>query len=306
MSQFTVYDARLGTSGGNPLYLRQVTNASVSENLRVLMGRMSGGKYASDQFIESGDPAAEITTTDIGGFLTGFGTEGTRITDGTTVIVPWRTRSSGGTHASGSTHSHVRGTGSACPVQLVPQSISAPRQGAVTAQGMIAFLSDDGVTKPHRVYNGDQALASQAFTAMWGLGPIYVNGSERPLNVGYTVNFGVQLSEMKRYAGAIYPTDCFIETVNPSFEFTEEDFATLYGFTGGAAITGLSAFLRKRLSGGGYEDDASTVHINFTLGGGIATPRPLSAQDTKEGTASILIEATGALTTYNGVAIAAP
>lgn len=277
-----VYDAVLGS---NPL--KQITNSSFDEQLQVLTGRMSGGTYGSDHFVEGAGPKMDLTSVDIGGFITAFGAIGSRIADGSTVIVPWAKRASGSTFAGTGANVQVAGVDDS-PVQLIPRSINAPRSGTPTAQGEVWFLSADGKLAPHAITLNED-LASQAFGAMYGLGPVAVNGSFLPKQIGFNINFGVGLSEPQRYDGLVWPTDCFIETVDPTIEVSVEDFDIIASFTGGAAITSVKAYLRKRTTGSTFVADGTAQHCKFSFTGGIITPKQLSAQETKHGQAGIML-----------------
>jgi hypothetical protein len=286
-----VYDAVFGAiSGGRgAVTLRQITNSNLNENIDVLDGRFSGDAFIADQFIQAVRPTFDLTTTDIANFKAIFGTgyaDANRIVDGQSVVIPWHGRKSGGTFLSGASHVRVRGFSNTSPVQLVPVSVTAPRQGAVTAQGQVHFLSRDGIEMPHEVAV-NTSLASQAFQSMYGLGPVFINGDRLPRQVGFTVNYGIGLSEMQHFDGTAMPTDCFIETVTPSIEVTAEDFDYIATITGGLEISSVSAFLRKRLSGSTYEDEADDVHFEFSFASGIITPQAIGAQDTKHGQAVV-------------------
>jgi hypothetical protein len=294
-----VYDAPFGAST-----LRQVTNSSFDPRIQVLDGRESGATYVSEKFIESSQPEADLTTLDIAGFISIFGVEGALITNGSTVKIPWHKRASGGTF-QGLTGVNTLITGLALnPIRLTPMSLTAPRMGSVTAQGAAYFLSSDGMTRPYNMLTG-QDLAAQDFQQMWGLGPVYVNGTHIDRQVGYSINFGVKYSDQQHYDGLPYPTDIFVEDISPSIEFTAEDFDYFQSVVGGVAISQVWVYLRKRVSGGTYAVDGSTVHQKFSFSGGIMVPQRVSASDTKHGQAGIKLE--GLQLAYSsGVAIIAP
>ncbi len=281
MSVDVVYDCPLGSG----VLLSQVTQSQFSENIDVLPGRMSGSGVISDQFIEGAAPHAQLTSMDIGGSLTIFGTTGSLLSGGNNVAIPYQKRASGGTFAGGSTNAVVKGAVS-CPVLLMPMSVSAPPKGSPTFHGDLHFFSSDGLTQPYSIVT-NQGLGSQAFNAMYGLGYIKVNGTLVPRQIGFTVHFGVGLSEKKHYDGAIWPTDIFQETFDPSIEFSQEDFDYISGIAGGASITTLYAWLRKRASGGTYASGVSTVHISFGFTSGFIRAQQISASETKNGQSSV-------------------
>lgn len=271
-----VYDVPLGGST-----LRQVSQSQFSEGIEVLAGRMSGSPTISDQFIQSADPIGEVTSVDIGGFCSIFGVAGSLIADGSTVQIPYHKRTNGGTFAGGSTNVLVKGV-TDNPVMLVPGSITAPTMGAVTAQGQAHFLAADGETQPWDVLTG-QALVAQSFQAMYGLGKVYLNAVQVPEQIGFTVNFGIGLSEKKHYDGAPYPSRLYIEEFNPSIEFSQEDFNHLDTISGGLATTSLVVWIRKRKTGATYWADNEAVHIKLSFASGFTTMQQVSAQDTKNG-----------------------
>ena len=112
-----VYDALVGASTN----LRQVTNSGFDAHLEFMGARQSGSGVISDQFLTSGSPEGQLTTVDIGGFVTAFGTVGSQV-DGASILLPYQKRQSGGTFKSGSSHMTVAGI-TTCPVQLVPQQV---------------------------------------------------------------------------------------------------------------------------------------------------------------------------------------
>lgn len=295
MSVDVVYDCPMGAST-----LRQVSQSGFNEGIEVMAARMSGSQSISDQFLASANPVGEVTSLDIGGFLTLFGATGALVADGSTVSIPYHKRASGSSFASGSANLVAKGIASN-PVFIEPVSIHAPANGACTAQGRAHFLSADGVTQPWAVA-ANQALASQAFVAQYGLGPVYLNSTLVPRQIGYTVNFGLGLSEKKHYDGAVYPSDLFIEELNPSIDFSQEDFDLLASVAGGAAITTLVCWMRKRASGGSYVADDQLVHMTFTFSAGFIHSQGISASDTKNGQQGVRVLGR-ALTIGNGVAL---
>ena len=284
-----VSDCLIGAS----TYLHQITQSSFNPNIQILDGVASGSPYVMEQFIESANPEAQITSVDLANFMTIFGVQGGQIASGVNVIVPYQKRKSGGTFQTGSANMEIQGVAS-CPVQLVPLSINAPRMGVPTAQGGLHFLSVDGITQP---WAGlvNQSLSAQVFEAMYGLGPVYVNGTRVPKQVGWNLNFGVGLSEKQHWDGLPFPSDVFIETAKPSIEFNVEDFDLMASITGGEAITSFVCYLRARVQGGTY----GTTGISFTFSSGaIGVPLQLSASETKHGTAGVRVEGyTGTVTT---------
>ena len=295
MSVDVVYDCPMGAAA-----LKQVTQSQFSENLEVLAGRMSGNGVISDQFLLSGSPHASVVSMDIGGALTLFGTVGSQVGNGSTVAIPYHKRASGSTFAGGATNAVVKGLASN-PVQLVPQSVQAPQMGAPTFHGDVHFFGEDGATAPYSILT-NQTLAAQAFNAMWGLGPVKVNGVSVPRQIGFTVNFGVGLSEKKHYEGATWPSDIFLELFDPSIEFSHEDFDYISGIAGGGGITSIYAWLRKRLSGGTYSADANAVHISFGFTSGFIRSQQISASEAKSGQAGVQVLGR-TLLVGNGVAV---
>jgi hypothetical protein len=276
MSTDVVYDVALDQNT-----IRQVTQSQFSEQIEVLAGRMSGSPTIADQFIGSGNPVGEFTTTDLQTFLTAMGVGGSLINDGSTVKIPYHKRVSGASFQGGNSNLLVRGVighkAFACP-----QSVTAPRMGVCTAQGQVHFLSATGMVIPYAVQI-NQNLASQDFVGMYGLGPVIVNGVQVPRQIGFSVNFGIGLSEKSHYDGAPYPSDIFVEEFNPSFEFSQEDFDYLQGIAGGVAITSLTGILRRRASGSTYAPENSNVHITFSFADAFLRSQQVGAGDTKHG-----------------------
>lgn len=275
-----VFSAILGATT-----VKQVASSSFNENISILAARTSGSPTIADQFIDSIAPAGEFTTTDIANFLAAFGVSGSQITDGSTVKIPYQKRANGASFGGDGTNLVIVGKADN-PVQLLPISVTAPRQGAVTASGAIHFLSEDGLTAPHQVLTG-QDLTVETFNSMYRLGPVYINGTQLPKGVGFTVNFGVGLSEKQHFDGATFPTEVYKETFDPYIEVTAEDFDILADLTGGVAITSVRAHLLKRVSGSTVAAYGSTVHTRFSFASGLITPQQISASDTKHGQAAL-------------------
>ena len=282
MSVDVVYDCPMGGST-----LRQVSSSQFQEGLDYLTGRASGSGVISDQFLQSGSPVGEVTSMDVGGFLSIFGTEGDQIANGATVQIPYQKRVSGGTFAGAGANVLVKGLLNN-PAQLVPMSVNAPAKGACTAQGSVHFLSADGETMPYEVLT-DQTLAAQQFNAMYGLGPVYVNNVRVPRQIGFQVNFGIGLSEKSHYDGAPWPSDIFPETFDPSIEFTQEDFDYLASIAGGGAITSIYAWIRRRASGSTYVANNVANHISFGFTSGVIKSQQVSASETKHGNQAVQV-----------------
>jgi hypothetical protein len=279
-----VYDALVGPS----VNLRQITNSGFDPKIESVSGRNSGSAVIADQFVVSSQPEANLSTVDIGGFLTAFGTLGAFVASGANVTIPYQKRARGGTFVGAGANMKVNGV-TDCPVVLVPQSINAPRQGVPTAQGQAFFLSSDGILIPY-VESVNQTLQAQAFVAMYGLGPVYINGVHVPKQVGYSVSFGLGWSDLQTYDGAVYPSDMFLETIDPVIEVQVEDFDQFVSIVGGAPISSVTAYLRKRASGGTYVADVTAQHIKFSFASGLIKPQMISAQETKHGNAAIRLE----------------
>lgn len=283
----TVYDAVFGSDT-----LRQISQSNLNPNMSIMKEKFSGNAYIAEQFIESAEYAVDLTTTDIYGALGIFrsdSAESIRIANGGTVIVPWNGRTSGGTFLSATTsHVRIKGYSSTSPVQLVPMSISAPTSGFASFQGSVHFLSRNGLEAPILVQTA-QTLASQAFLGSYRLGPLNVNGTLIAEQIGWNLNFGVTLSEKKRYGGAPYPTDCFIVSVEPTIEFTAEAMAFLSTITGGLPISSLSAYLRKCDEGATVVADATETNIEFSFAGGLATHNGTSASGSGDAQNTVIV-----------------
>jgi hypothetical protein len=234
-----VYDAVLGS---NPL--KQITSSEFGPGVNILKGRMSGNPIVFSNYVQSYAPESSLTTVDIAGFHTAFGTQGAVISDGSTVLIPYQKRANGATFAGGSSNAVIAGV-SNCPIVLMPESIAAPRQGAVTATGKLCYLSIDGLVTPFTELV-NQALASQAFNAMYSLGPVFINGTLVSNQVGFNVNYGLGWSEREHYEGTPSPTRVFLDTVDPMIDVQCEDFDQMASILAGATISSVTAYLRKR------------------------------------------------------------
>ena len=259
--------------------VKQVQSVDLSPNLVATTHRYSGGVVVQQVDITSGDPVVTIATQDIAGFVAGLSaTVGLAVASGT-VTIPVQDRTAGGLYVSnGSNYSMSFTDGLAVPV-----TISASQDNEQGAVATIEFhgASTDGLTNPI-TNNTTVTIASQAFNVVHDLGPVKLNSTTAAGVKSSTVNFGFTVSK-QRYSGCPFCTigGITINEVNPSFDFTFEDAASMHAFTTLLAISSTCiAYFRKRTAGGLRVANITAEHVACTLTGGLAAMQSSSVQST--------------------------
>jgi hypothetical protein len=214
-----------------------------------------------------------------------------------TITVPFKSRTIGGLFASGSNHSALTGAAA----MIIPTQFEATQDAdaGATCTFEIHWISSNGTTAGATGSTGN-ALAAQAFSEEFALGPVYFNTTLIAGVQGFRVNPGITLVKSAS-AGLYRPTMISIQTVMPTIEITTNDIdttvATLNAFT---AMTSANAYLRKRADAGVYS--ASTDNVRFTFAGGLRFDDSVDVSDTGNGTGTITLHGK-ALTSSSAVDI---
>jgi len=274
------YDAILGS-----LTLRQVRKSGFQPQAKTQAGRVSGGLDASALFLKEAQPRAMFTSGDIAGVIAGLSlTAGLSVVAGT-ITIPYNRRANGGTFAGGSSNFTLTGANGL----ILPRSISASQgeEEGASADIEVIFLSTDGLTAPVAA-NVNQALGSQAFNAMYAMGPVYIGGSQLTQVQSIKVDTGLQAT-VKLYDGTCYPTITFIQQRDPAIEVTFENFDALSsnGPLFATLGSGCAAYFRKKASHSTFTSDASTVHCKLSFADGLASVESAEASGTDNGSATI-------------------
>jgi hypothetical protein len=130
-----------------------------------------------------------------------------------------------------------------------------------------------------------------ATTEIFGVGPVYVNGSVIDDIQSFNFETGYEL-EHTQGSSNIYPTLAYL--VSRAMALTA-DILDLSQFDDAAGTGALGVirsgvtrfFLRKRASGSTYELDATAVHIMFAVDEGAIRPGPFGAANQQNATAQI-------------------
>lgn len=285
MTSVAVYDAVLGA-----LTLRQVFSGEFDDQPTAIRGRFSGSPDASQIFGGQATPIARFQSADVGGVITGLSvTAGLAVSAGT-IQIPFQKRANLGVFAAGSSHMRVNGTDGL----VIPTQFSAAiGDEAATVALECWFQSTDGLTVP-ATGSTAQALAAQAFNAMWALGPVKINIGGGLVEIddvaSVTVTTGINvLPEFKN--GTNYPYRHYINLRSPTIEVRFRDYDDVIANTY-AALTAIEVYFRKRAAVGFVADTGvgNEQHIKLSFADGLVSGRRLSASGTDSGEATLMVE----------------
>lgn len=271
-----LYDAAIGA-----LALRQVTAASFSNNGAPIEGTYSNSLDVSEHFAGPSDARATFETEDLASVaaVANIGTAGMEVSGGT-ISIPWAQRANQSTFAGAGAHFSLAGTDGF----LIPTRFSVPSIGNASCGLELIFLSSDGDTQPVGITTG-VTLAGQAFTGLYGLGPVAINGTTLSQVTGFTVMPGLSV-EVKFY-GHNYVSQTHITMRRPVIEVTTEDLDTLSALGPMWGVgTSIVAYARHR-SGTSWVADATTTHIKFSGTDGIIKPADMGASGAGDGSRTI-------------------
>jgi hypothetical protein len=280
MAKFAAADAILGATT-----IRQVTNASHRTGLEMRKAMTSGGVAVTQVSGLRSEEVTSVTSGDLAA-LVAIGTNtfcsaGLYVTGGT-ITIPYKSRSTGGTFASGSNHSALTGT----DALIIPTSFEATQDGeAATCQFEVHWLSN-GTTAGAGGSTGN-SLASQSFNAEFALGPAFINATEIVGVQSIRVTPGITLVKTAD-KGLYRPTHISIQSIMPTIEITTNDIdavvATVGAFT---AMTSANVYFRKRVDSGIYS--ATTDNIRFTFAAGLTDTNSVEVSDNNNGTSTITL-----------------
>ena len=275
------YDAYLGA-----VQIKQVRRSGFTSGGQILRARASGSPVTSAMFGKMADPKFSFETSDIAGVLAGISLTSGLSVSGGSLVLPYNKRANGGTFAGAGANFELAAT----DALTVIQQISAQQDGdGAMATLETTLLSADGLSDPVTA-TGGSTLSSESFNLEFAMGPVTVNGSQVPAIVGFTVTPGLTLLT-KRYNGGIFPTQVFIQTIDPTIQITFEDFDALATY--GPFFTELSSvvcFLRKRADGGVFVADATAEHIALSMGAGMSVNDNLGADGQNSGQAVLTLQ----------------
>lgn len=281
MAKFVAADAVLGSST-----VRGITNSSHRSGIEIFKAMTSGGATVSHVSGKKAEEVTTLTTIDLGTVVAlntnTFCSAGLYVTGGT-ITVPYKSRSTGGTFASGSNHCALSGS----DALIIPTSFEASQDGdAATCQFEVHWISSDGLTAEAAGSTGN-ALASQSFGTAFALGPAFINGTEIVGVQSVRITPGITLVKTSD-KGLVWPTHISIQTVMPTMEIVTNDIdavvATANIFT---AMTSANLYLRKRVDASIYS--ATTDNIRFTFAAGLTDTNAIEVSDNNNGTSTITL-----------------
>lgn len=271
-----LYDSVLGS-----LSLHQVTAASFSNNGTPIEGTYSNGLDVAEYFAGPSDARATFETEDLASVaaISNIGTAGLSVAAGT-ISIPWAERANQSTFSGSGAHFSLTSANGF----IIPTRFSVPSVGNASCGLEVIFLSTDGDTVPVAVTTG-VTLAGQAFTGLYGLGPVAVNGTTLSQVTGFTVTPGLVV-ETKMY-GHNYVVQTHIVMRRPVIEVTTEDLDTLSALGPMWGVgTSIVAYARRR-SGTSWVADATTSHIKFSGTDGIIKPANMGASGNGDGSRTV-------------------
>lgn len=275
MASDAIYDAVLGA-----LTLLQIERGSFTFNEQAVLGTASGMLDPAEYYGGPCDPRATFSTTDIGGVISAVNAQTGLAVAAGTISIPFQKRSNQATFAGSSAHDKI----TAANGLVIPVSASVSQDGNATFDLETIIRSTNG-TNPITISSG-QSLSSQAFNALWTLGPVSVNGTAIEEVVSARINYGITV-EVKRFGGLNFPQRVYITMRRPSIDLTFHDFAELQGFAAAHTVmTGAIVFFRKR-SGASFVADDTTGHAKFSFTDGLIGMQPLEAANAQDGTATV-------------------
>jgi len=268
------YDAILGA-----LTLAQVKSSQYDAGAEIQRARNSGSFLTQATYGRYSRPKASFDSSDLYTALNAVDpTTGLAVATGT-IAIPFNARTNGGTLAGSGSATKITGANGL----TVLDSISA-NQGDEAAMAKLTtyFRSTDGQTAPVAIA-GSQTLAAQTFVNEFDLGPVTVNGTEVGGVQGVSCNFGIKVVD-EGDKGAVYPMRLFIESVDPYFDITFVDFASLVTYSPlFTAMSSAVCYFRKKADGGTFV--GSTTDISLTFASGIICAQSAQADGQKSGRA---------------------
>lgn len=283
MASDAVYDAVLGS-----LTLAQVTAGTLSTNATPVAGTNSGELDVNTYYGGRAEPRVTFSSTNVSSVVgvANICTAGISVSTGT-ITIPFQKRANQSTFAAGLSHFTVSGTNGL----IFPTTFSCNQDddGAV-ANLECYFRSTDGVTNPIAT-NSSQALASQTFIGLYGLGPCNLLGTALSEVVGISVGTGIEV-RTESHNGGLYPDRIYIVRRRPFFDLTFNDFDDIDTIIPDAVWTSIGsncdAYFRQR-AGTGYTANGSAAHIKFTLSSGVIDLNSLRASGADSGQATVRV-----------------
>ncbi len=273
----------------NATNIRQVTAVTHQSNQKHRKSMMSGGAAVSQISAQEQIQVSQITSADLAAIValntSTFCSAGLSLL-ASTITIPKKIRAAGALFVSGSNNVHVTGANAL----IVPTQFEATQDGDfATAQMDIHWLTTDGGTAGAQDAVS-QAIAAQAFSAEYTLGPCYINGTLLAGVQGFVVTPGIEVVKPPLGAGSVSPLWASIKTVQPTMQVTVNDFDAIAGTIGIAtAMTSANFYMKKRADSGIFVAGATAEHIRFTFAAGLTDTDSVSVNNNDDGSATITL-----------------
>lgn len=281
---FVPADVILGAST-----VRQITGVDHKTGQEHRKSMNSGGAAVVQVSGKSAAEVTSITSADLATLVAlntnAFCSAGLSLAS-STITVPYKPRTSGGTFVSGSNYVALTGANGF----IVPTAFEASQDGDfATCAFDIHWLSTDGVTKACDDASS-QALAAQAFGAEYTLGPCYINGTLIDGVQSLRVTPGIEVVKPPLGSGSVFPFMASIKMVQPTIELTVNDFTSIEGTVGDwTAMTSTNCYMKKRADSGVFTAGATTEHVRFTFAAGLADTNGVTVSNNDDGSATITL-----------------
>ncbi|WP_437225023.1 hypothetical protein SH661x_003884 [Planctomicrobium sp. SH661] len=254
--------------------IAQCQAAEFSSNNQIEALRASAAVFPSEFVLMGAEPRFRYTSYDLATALTALDEAGGLYVGSGTISLPWRVRSPGSAFVSGANNIKLTATKGL----LVPVSITA-QQGQVASIDLEAALLSDGFTNPVG-HSGSLSLSDPSYVGTFRLGPSSLGGSDVTGIVGIQVGFGINM--VLEYAdGGTFPTNVYVETVNPFVDVTFRGHAFLAAYGPMfSSLAGAVFSLVANADGGTIQSLSSSEHITLTLSSPMVDMQGISGQGT--------------------------
>jgi hypothetical protein len=281
----------LGPVAFGATVIRGITQSQVGSGTQVRSEATSGELYPSLQSIVEQKPTGSFTTKELARALDACSPPGVSIATLTGGLVWYFTaEEDGGTRKTGSVHtSHKLTKGLVYPTRLE----AGEREDATISYDALATW--DGTNDPLQVSHA-AALPAFAESESFGLGPATIGGIALTKFKRFSIDFGLVV-EGEGKESEIFDRECTVAAWNPRLTLRGIDPAWMDAakipLGGKVGIhTDTKVYLRKRKSGGTFEDAAETVHICFTAAGLAYIDSPAQASGNRRAEISLTMPLT--------------
>ncbi len=229
----------------------------------------AGGGFADPQLIviQSQVPIIRCSTRELSA-LSSIGTDGVECS---AVDTYWHVKEAWAVRKSGGAHEKV----SLAKAYGLPRSISFSRQEDATLDLEFMGISADGTTNPLSVTPAQSLPAGWTADEVYSVAKVVIGSDEFDVEDG-TLDFGL---EPRTLGPAVYATEAWLESRNPSLTFSTSDVSALATLGVGGKSSAGAIYFRKRLSGSTFYADNTANHVKIAWAAGLALPRESSGAE---------------------------